>query len=86
MLLEPGDEASPTQATQNGVRKGAKIREGRQLLRSQELTTVGHENRCSVMAGEAEGLYQFQGACSQPGLLAPSTDSKGMNPLVPEKT
>lgn len=55
MLLQPDSEASSTQTTRNGVRKGAKIRKERELLRSQELTTVRHENRCSVMVGEAEG-------------------------------
>lgn len=55
MLLEPDIKASSSQASRNGVRKGEKIRKERELLRSQEFTTVFHENRCSVMAGEAEG-------------------------------
>lgn len=77
MFLEPGGEASPTQATWKAVRKGAEIRKEREVLRSQELATVGHAKQmfCDGRGSRGQGPYQFQAARSQPGPPDPSTDS-----------
>lgn len=77
MFLEPGGETSPTQATWKIVKKGAEIRKEREVLRSQELATVGHAKQmfCDGQGSRGQEPYQFQVAHSQPGPLDPSTDS-----------